>query len=36
MCRATAAQIAGERQQSDLFFESIKRMLDRDHKGWRH
>ncbi|MEY3705761.1 MAG: hypothetical protein RL585_318 [Pseudomonadota bacterium] len=36
MCRATAAQIAGERQQSDLFFESIKRMLDRDHEGWRH
>jgi hypothetical protein len=30
-----AAQIAGERQQSELFFESIKRMLDRDEPGWR-
>jgi ribulose-5-phosphate 4-epimerase/fuculose-1-phosphate aldolase len=36
LCRTTAAQIAGERQQSDLFFESIKRMLDRDQAGWRH
>ena len=35
MCRETAAQIAGERQQSDLFFQSIKRMLDRDQPGWR-
>ncbi|MFM9998919.1 MAG: aldolase [Burkholderiaceae bacterium] len=35
VCRATAAQIAGERQQSDLFFASIKRLLDRDQSGWR-
>jgi ribulose-5-phosphate 4-epimerase/fuculose-1-phosphate aldolase len=34
MCARVAAQIAGERQQSDLFFESIKRMLDRDEPGW--
>jgi len=27
-------QIAGERQQSDLFFASIKRMLDRDEPEW--
>ena len=27
-------QIAGERQQSDLFLASIKRMLDRDEPGW--
>ena len=31
---AVGAQIAGERQQSDLFFASIKRMLDRDEPGW--
>ena len=35
LCERVAAQIAGERQQSDLFFESIKRMLDRDEAGWR-
>jgi len=34
MCARVAAQIAGERQQSDLFFDSIKRMLDRDEPGW--
>lgn len=28
------AQIAGERQQSELFFASVKRMLDRDEPGW--
>lgn len=33
-CAAVAAQIAGERQQSDLFFASVKRMLDRDEPGW--
>jgi ribulose-5-phosphate 4-epimerase/fuculose-1-phosphate aldolase len=27
MCKKVAAQIASERQQSDLFFESIKRLL---------
>jgi len=34
MCQRVSAQIAGERQQSDLFFDSIKRMLDRDEPGW--
>ena len=27
-------QIAGERQQSDMFLASIKRMLDREEPGW--
>lgn len=35
---ATAAQVAaqvdGERQQSDMLFASIKRMLDREEPGW--
>ncbi len=35
MCRATAAQVATERQQSDLYFAAIVRMLDRDASGWR-
>jgi len=34
VCARVAAQIAGERQQSDLFFDSVKRMLDRDEPGW--
>lgn len=34
-CQTIAAQIAGERLQSDLFFAAIKRLLDRDHAGWR-
>lgn len=34
LCAQVAAQIAGERQQSDLFFASVKRMLDRDEPGW--
>ena len=34
LCARVAAQIAGERQQSDLFFASIKRLLDRDEPGW--
>ncbi|HVL57044.1 MAG TPA: aldolase [Burkholderiaceae bacterium] len=34
LCAQVAAQIDGERQQSDLFFASIKRMLDRDEPGW--
>jgi hypothetical protein len=29
MCQKVADQIASERQQSDLFFASIKRMLKR-------
>ena len=36
VCRATAAQIAGERQQSDLYFAAIKRLLDRDQPDWRN
>ena len=35
LCAATASQIAGERQQSDMFMASVKRMLDRDEPGWR-
>jgi ribulose-5-phosphate 4-epimerase/fuculose-1-phosphate aldolase len=35
LCAQVAAQIDGERQQSDLFFEAIKRMLDRTAPGWR-
>jgi ribulose-5-phosphate 4-epimerase/fuculose-1-phosphate aldolase len=35
VCRLTAAQAQGERQQSDLFLASIKRLLDRDQPGWR-
>jgi hypothetical protein len=35
ICKTVAAQIEGERQQSDLFFEATKRLLDRDAPGWR-
>jgi ribulose-5-phosphate 4-epimerase/fuculose-1-phosphate aldolase len=35
LCERVAAQIAGERAQSDLFFDSVKRLLDRDAPGWR-
>lgn len=34
-CKQIAAQIAGERAQSDLYFDAIKRLLDRDQPGWR-
>jgi hypothetical protein len=34
LCARVGAQIAGERQQSDLFFASIKRTLDRESPGW--
>ena len=34
LCATVGQQIAGERRQSDLFFDSIKRMLDRDEPGW--
>jgi hypothetical protein len=34
-CRAVAAQIAGERAQSDHYFAAIKRMLDRQQPQWR-
>ena len=33
-CELVGRQIAGERQQSDLFFASIKRMLEREDPGW--
>ena len=35
MAARVAAQIAGERQQSDLFLASILRMLDRSEPDWR-
>jgi ribulose-5-phosphate 4-epimerase/fuculose-1-phosphate aldolase len=35
MCARVGAQIAGERQQSDLFMASVHRMLDRDEPDWR-
>jgi ribulose-5-phosphate 4-epimerase/fuculose-1-phosphate aldolase len=35
LCARVAAQIDGERQQSDLFLEATKRLLDRDAPGWR-
>ncbi len=31
---ATAKQIAGDRQQSDLHFAALKRLLDRDEPNW--
>lgn len=34
LCACVAAQIAGERQQSELFFASVQRLLDRDEPGW--
>jgi hypothetical protein len=34
MCEQVGRQIAGERQQSDLFLDSIKRMLSREAPGW--
>ena len=34
LCELVGKQIAGERQQSDLLFDSIKRMLERDEPGW--
>lgn len=34
LCELVGKQIAGERQQSDLFFDSIKRMLEREQPGW--
>jgi hypothetical protein len=27
-------QIAGERQQSDMFFQAIQRTLDKESPGW--
>jgi ribulose-5-phosphate 4-epimerase/fuculose-1-phosphate aldolase len=34
MVREVAAQIEGERQQSVLHFEALKRLLNRDEPGW--
>lgn len=34
MCEQVGRQIAGERQQSDLFLDSVKRMLSRESPGW--
>ena len=34
LCAQVGEQIASERQQSDLFFASIKRMLEREQPGW--
>ena len=34
LCEQVGRQIAGERQQSDLFFDSIKRILGREEPGW--
>jgi ribulose-5-phosphate 4-epimerase/fuculose-1-phosphate aldolase len=34
MCEQVGRQIAGERQQSDLFFDSIKRILSLETPGW--
>ena len=35
LCERVGKQIASERQQSDLFFASVKRMLDERQAGWR-
>lgn len=35
MAARTAQAIAGERQQSELHFAALKRVLDRDEPGWR-
>ena len=34
MAAATGAQIESERQQSELHFAALKRLLDRDEPGW--
>jgi hypothetical protein len=34
MVAEAARQIGGERQQSVLHFEALKRLLDRDEPGW--
>jgi predicted Zn-dependent protease len=31
---ATAKQMAGERQQAELHFAALKRILDREEPGW--
>jgi len=34
MAVQVSKQIGGERQQSSLHFEALKRLLDRDEPGW--
>ena len=31
---STAQQMAGDNEQAELHFKSLKRMLDRDEPGW--
>jgi ribulose-5-phosphate 4-epimerase/fuculose-1-phosphate aldolase len=35
VCARAARQIGGERQQSELHFAALKRLLDRDEPGWK-
>ena len=35
VARATRAQMDGERQQSTLHLDALKRILDREQPGWR-
>jgi ribulose-5-phosphate 4-epimerase/fuculose-1-phosphate aldolase len=35
ICASVSKQIGGERQQSELHFAALKRLLDRDEPGWR-
>ena len=35
VCAQVSKQIGGERQQSELHFQALKRLLDRDEPGWR-
>ena len=35
VCAEVSKQIGGERLQSELHFEALKRLLDRDEPGWR-
>ena len=35
VCESVSKQIGGERQQSELHFAALKRLLDRDEPGWR-
>ena len=34
MAASTGAQIVSERQQSELHFAALKRLLDREEPGW--
>jgi hypothetical protein len=34
VCAQAARQIGGERQQSELHFAALKRLLDREEPGW--